>query len=335
LTPLTPARFARLLGWCGLGWLVAAGLASLVGSTGSFAAPASSDAWRFRLELVVVASLVGAALSAAGVAYQSVLRNPLAEPYLLGASTGASLSAYLWRLPAIGAALASLHPLLGAISQPVMAFGGAVLAVAVVFALAMHRGRIDPLRAILVGVIVNSLLASVYLLLNELIKELPGAGGTMSFLVGAVQASLSSGQLLAATVFIAIGWMALLSVAPALSAAQLGDDEAAALGVRVHRLRWVALGAGSLVTAAAVAISGPIAFVGLICPHAARLLVGHDTRKLLPVATAIGAAALVLADAASRWLGHADRLGVVLPVGVLTSLLGGPVFLWLLARRER
>lgn len=305
-----------------------------MGSTGYFAAPGNPEAWRFRLELVVVASLVGAALSSAGIAYQAVLRNPLAEPYLLGASTGASLAAYLWRLPAVGAALASLHPLLGAISQPAMAFAGAVLAVAIVFALAVHRGRIDPLRAILVGVIVNALLASLYLLLNELIKELPGSGGTMSFLVGSVQTSVARGQLLAATVLIVVGWLMLLALAPALSAAQLGDDEASSLGVRVHRLRWVALAAGSLVTAAAVAISGPIAFVGLVCPHAARRLVGHDTRRLLPVATAIGAAALVLADAAARWLGHAERLGVVLPVGVLTSLLGGPVFLWLLARRE-
>lgn len=318
-----------------LAWLVAAVLAALVGSTGSFAAPASPGAWRFRLELVAVASLVGAALSAAGIAYQSVLRNPLAEPYLLGASTGASLAAYLWRLPAVGAALAALHPMLGAVSQPVMAFAGAVLAVVVVVSLAVHRGRIDPIRAILVGVIVNSLLASVYLLLNELIKELPGAGGTMSFLVGSIQASLSRGQVLGAAALVVIGWVVLLWLAPALSAAQLGDDEATALGVRVHRLRWIALGAGSLVTAAAVAVSGPIAFVGLISPHAARLVVGHDTRRLLPVATAIGAAALALADAAARWLGHVDRLGVVLPVGVLTSLLGGPMFLWLLARRER
>lgn len=318
-----------------LGWFLAAGVATLVGSTGSFAAPASRDAWAFRLELVLVASLVGAALSAAGVAYQSVLRNPLAEPYLLGASTGASLAAYLWRLPGVGAALAAIHPLLGVVSQPVMAFAGSVLAVAIVFALAVHRGRIDPLRAILVGVIVNSLLASAYLLLNELFKELPGSGGTMSFLVGSVQVSLSVGQLAGAASLVLVGWLVLLRVASALSAAQLGDDEAASLGVRVHRLRWIALAAGSLVTAAAVAISGPIAFVGLVCPHAARLLVGHDTRKLLPVASAIGAAALALADAASRWLGHADRLGVVLPVGVLTSLLGGPVFLWLLARRER
>ena len=127
----------------------------------------------------------------------------------------------------------------------------------------------------------------------------------------------------------------LLAVAGALNAASVDEAEAAALGVRVHRLRWVALGTASAMTAAAVAVSGPIGFVGLICPHVARRLVGPDPRRSLPVATAAGAALLAVADAASRFLSSPAHVGTILPVGVLTGLLGGPFFLLLLWHARR
>lgn len=316
-------------------WVVCALLGAMVGSTGTFGAPSTAEAWGFRIELVLVASLVGAALASAGVAYQQVLRNPLAEPYLLGVSTGAALAAYLWRLPAFGAALVAISPALGAVSQQAFAFAGALVTIAVVFALAGPRGRIDPLRAILVGVIINSLLGSIYLLLNSIYKDLPGSAGGMAFLVGSIQTNLSAAQKWIAGTIVLLGWIVLMRSAGALNAAALGDDEAQSLGVRVYMLRWIALLAGSLMTAAAVAISGPVAFVGLICPHAARLFVGHDTRKLLPLSAAIGAGLLALADAFCRWLAAEGRLGSVLPVGVITSLVGGPIFLMLLARGRR
>jgi iron complex transport system permease protein len=120
-----------------------------------------------------------------------------------------------------------------------------------------------------------------------------------------------------------------------LNAAGLDDGEAESLGVRIHRLRWIALVAASLMTAAAVAISGPIGFVGLVCPHVGRLVVGTDQRRLLPVSTAIGAILLMSADAVCRYLSGENLLGNLLPVGVLTGLLGGPVFLWLLFRAKR
>ncbi len=130
----------------------------------------------------------------------------------------------------------------------------------------------------------------------------------------------------------AAGWLVLLYITGQLNVAGLSEPEAEALGVRIHRLRWVALGVASIVTAAGVAVSGPIGFVGLICPHLARSIVGRDHRRLLPIATACGAALLPLADAGSRLFSSTGR--TLLPVGVLTSLLGGPFFLYLLWRNR-
>ena len=134
---------------------------------------------------------------------------------------------------------------------------------------------------------------------------------------------------------IAAGWIVLLQISGQLNVASLDDGEAESLGVHIHRLRWVALVAASLMTAAAVAISGPIGFVGLVCPHVGRLFVGTDQRRLLPVSTAIGAILLMAADALCRYLSGENLLASLLPVGVLTGLLGGPVFLWLLFRAKR
>jgi iron complex transport system permease protein len=141
----------------------------------------------------------------------------------------------------------------------------------------------------------------------------------------------------AAAVIVAIGFIILLYLSGELNVAVLSDAEAQSLGLRIQRLRWIALIVASLVTAAGVAVSGPIGFVGLVCPHLARLIVGQDQRRLLPVATAIGASLLAIADAISRKLSAVQTVGTVLPVGVLTGLLGGPFFLMLLwqSRRRR
>src|SRR6185312_9749801 len=145
-----------------------------------------------------------------------------------------------------------------------------------------------------------------------------------------IQTNLEWHQKLAAAVVCALGFGVLLALAPQLNVAGLSEAEARSLGVRIHRLRWLALIVASLVTASAVAISGPIGFIGLICPHLARLFVGTDQRKLLPVATALGAMLLCIADAASRRFAGEGFAQTLLPVGVITSLLGGPFFLLLL-----
>jgi len=298
----------------------------------------------FRRESVVVASLVGACLAAAGTAYQALLRNPLADPYLLGASSGAALAAYIWRLPMVAGLLALGGAFATEAGQEAFAFAGAMIAIAVVLAVTTARsgggrqslrggwgirGRIDPVTLLLVGVIVNAVNGAIYLLLNAIHKDNPGEGGEISLLVGGIR-HISQPQWLCAATLAAIGWFGLLWLAGPMTVATLGDDQAQALGVRIHRLRWLALGAASLMTAAAVAISGPIAFVGLICPHVARRIVGTDQRRLLPAATATGAILLALADGVSRALAQQNLIGTQLQVGILTGLLGGPFFLILL-----
>lgn len=310
-------------------WVIPAVFCLMIGSTG-FHWPTGFE-WLFRLRLVLMASLIGAALAAAGVAYQAILRNPLADPYLLGVSSGASLLAYIWHFAWGGALMAAVSLALG---QQGFAFAGALLAVVVVFVLATRRGRLEPITLLLVGVIVNAVNASIFLLLNAINKEMsPGTGGAFAFLVGGIQTNLTSQQQWSAAVIVAIGWIILLGLSGQLNVAGLSEAEAQSLGVRIHRLRWITLIVASLVTAAAVSVSGPIGFVGLVCPHLGRLIVGNDQRRLLPLSTALGAALLAIADAASR--GLIQDAQTWLPVGVLTALLGGPFFLLLLYQSRR
>jgi iron complex transport system permease protein len=330
--------FSRLcVNWAGglAAWAVVAAACLAVGSTGVHW-PAGYEK-TFRGESVLVSSLVGAALAAAGVAYQAVLRNPLADPYLLGASSGAALAVYIWRLPALTALLAIGGTITAAGGPELFAFAGALAAVGLVLAITTGRSgrrRLDPVTLLLVGVIVNAVNGAIYLLLDAIVKDMPGGGGQIGLLVGGIR-HVTHLQFACAAVLIAAGWLTLVWTSGPLTVATLGEAEAQSLGVNIHRLRWIALVAASLMTAAAVAISGPIAFVGLICPHAARRIVGPDQRRLLPAAPAAGAILLCLADAASRGLARQDLLGQELQVGILTGLLGGPFFLFLLADTDR
>ena len=325
------ARLLLTIFFCAVAALAVGLLCESVGSTG-IGWPGALQA-RFRLESVMDSALVGAVLAAAGVVYQAVLRNPLADPYLLGVSSGASLAAYLWRLPAIALAI-GWWGALAAVSQQTFAFAGAMIAVSIVLALGGRRGRLEPVTVLLVGVIVNAVNGSIFLLLNALTRDLPGTGGPITFLVGGIQV-ITRAQRITALVLISVSWLDLMRISGQLNAAALDDGEAEALGVNIHRVRMICLCEASIMTAAAVAISGPIGFVGLICPHLGRLLVGFDQRRLLPTATALGAILLMLADAASRFLAAENRLGTQLQVGVLTGLLGGPFFLWLLFESRR
>jgi iron complex transport system permease protein len=313
-------------------WAALAACCLLVGSTGTGWPTAAQFAER--LPAVLLASLVGAALAAAGVVYQAILRNPLADPYLLGVSSGASLAVFLWALPFAGAAA----PLVKELSQQAFAFAGALASVGAVFTLAQRRGRLEPVTLLLVGVIVNAINGALFLLLYHLnlTRDLTqSTGGPFRFLVGGIDTNLTAREVAAPAVIVAAGWVFLLAIAGQLNVALASEAEAEALGVRIHRLRWGGMIVASLVTAAAVSISGPIGFVGLVCPHLARLIVGRDPRRLLPVATALGAGLLSLADAVSRLLTAQRFTGTKLPVGVLTGLLGGPFFLLLLWQSRR
>jgi iron complex transport system permease protein len=289
----------------------------------------------YRREVVLLSSLIGAALAAAGVAYQAILRNPLADPYLLGVSSGAALFSYLWTLPALASVAAALSLGSAALSQQAFAFIGAIVAVALVLVLSQRRGRLEPVTLLLVGVIINALNGSMFLLVYYLVGAMPSSGGALTMIVGGINTDLTLQQKVAAACVFAAGFIVLLMISGQLNTAALSDAEAESLGVRIQRLRWLALLIASLITASAVAISGPIGFIGLICPHLARLIVGSDQRRLVPIATAIGAALLAIADAASRRLAAHGLAETLLPVGVLTSLLGGPFFLLLLLQSRR
>ncbi len=333
MKPWSPARLVVNLLTSALVWAVLAGACMMVGTTGGFGWP-GEGAYEIRRDYVLLASLVGAALSAAGVTYQAILRNPLADPYLLGVSSGAMLFAYVWQLPFMTAWLTLRG---GMVGQQTFAFVGALVTVGAVFLLASRRGRLEPVTLLLVGVIVNAINGSVFLLINALpwIKDPATPGGTLQFLVGGLQTNLRLTDLRPAAVFVGVGWALLLLLSGQLNAALLSEPEAQSLGVRIHALRWVGLVLASLITASAVAVSGPIGFIGLVCPHLARLIVGNDQRRLLPLATALGAGLLAVADAISRALARPAAAETVLPVGVLTGLLGGPFFLALLWRSRK
>lgn len=307
-------------------WALVAGACVCVGSTGRIALPADPFALQYRIEIVLLASLIGAALGSAGTVYQAILRNPLADPYLLGVSSGASLLSLLWYVGALAGATAVAQ----AAGQQAFAFGGAIGSIGLVLAIASRRGRIEPVTLILVGVIVNAVNGSLYLLIYFRHPELAARGGEFMFLVGQIQTDLTIQQEWLAAGCAGIGWVVLFYLAGQLNVAPLGESEAQSLGVRIHRLRWIGLAIASIITASVVAISGPIGFVGLICPHLARLIVGHDQRRLLPASTAVGAALLAVADAASRYLSREKLFHSQMPVGVITGLLGGPFFLLLL-----
>jgi len=279
--------------------------------------------WDIRTPRVLVAALVGAGLSVAGVALQALVRNPLADPYILGISSGASLGAVL--VVSFGAtALGGL----GGLGVTGAAFATAVLTVLLVYVLAQHGGRLLDSRLVLAGVAVGYLCsaATSYIQLQVSPTELHGL---MFWLMGSVAGATWSDLGVPAAV-IAACMAFLLLQGRSLNALMAGEDAAAALGVPVQALRIALLMISSLLTATAVSVVGGIGFVGLMVPHAARFLVGGDHRRLLPVATLLGAVFLVLVDLATRTVDRPNEL----PVGIFTTGLGVPFFLWLLRRRS-
>jgi cobalamin transport system permease protein len=277
----------------------------------------------FRLTRVLLAACVGAALSCAGASYQAALRNPLADPFILGVSGGAALGAVIY------ISVASQTGLGDSIARPLAAFAGAVLTLVALFGLARMRGRTETTALLLTGVVLNAFDSAI-------IQFFVSAGdparfqGTLSYLMGAMT-SPSWWQLATVAVLTLAGIATLLAHAHTMNLLALGDEEAGQLGVRVERATWVVVLAASLVTAAAVAFTGIVGFVGLIVPHAMRAVFGPDHRTLLPASALAGAVTMMAADALSRTLVAPTEL----PVGVITALVGGPFFLVLLMKRLR
>jgi len=268
-----------------------------------------------RLPRVLMAIVVGGALAVAGSAYQALLRNPLADPGILGISSGAAL----------GAISATIFTESLPISRPVAAFAGAVATIAVVYALGQGRRESGTDRLILAGVIINALLSSIVIFL---VTTASGARqrNVLSWLIGDL--SGESRLLFPVAVFVLIGIGSVYINARSLNLMMIGEQDAFALGVETRRVKIAVYLAASLLTGAAVAVSGAIGFVGLIIPHAVRLVGGSDNRLVIPASALVGGAFLMLADTIARTVVAPRELNI----GVITSIVGAPVFVYLLRR---
>jgi iron complex transport system permease protein len=279
--------------------------------------------WRIRMPRVLLAALVGGGLSLVGVTMQALVRNPLADPYLLGVSSGASVGAVL--VLAFGTlAFAGLWAL------PLGAFAGALLACVAVYGLARSGGRIVAARLILGGVAIGYCLGGVTSLIVLTADQRELANSVLTWTMGNL-AGTRWNELGLPAVLLLAGIAVLLVQARALNALLAGDDIAATLGVDTTRLRRGLFVLVSLLTGVMVALTGPIGFVGLVVPHITRMLVGTEHRRVLPVSALLGAIFLVWADTLARILFAPTEV----PVGVITSLIGGPFFVWMLWRKGR
>jgi iron complex transport system permease protein len=269
-----------------------------------------------RLPRVAAAALVGCALAAAGATYQSLFRNPLVSPDILGVSTGAGLGAV------IGIFLS-----MPVLAIQLLAFAVGLATVALVYAIAgLVRGRDTILVLVLAGVVVGSLAGACISLLKILADPYDQLPAITFWLLGSL-ASLRSGDLVLAGPLVLIGLVPLVLLRWRINVLSLGDEEAKALGVNVEVLRGTVIAAATLITASVVAISGVIGWIGLVMPHLARMIVGPGFNRLLPTAMLMGASYLLLVDTLARTIARIE-----VPLGILTAVLGAPFFLWLLAR---
>ncbi len=289
--------------------------------TGKAEAGPTDIVLRVRLPRVVLAALVGASLAVAGTLFQALLRNPLADPYILGVSGGAALGGV--SVLALGGALG-----LGYAAVPPAAFAGAILTILLLFAVAGSAGRLSPTTLLLTGVVFNAFASAAIVFLASLSGLVEGAGIFLWLIGNLSDARFEVAGWVAA--FLALGLACALPLARGLNLLALGEEPAAQLGIDVEWVKRILLGATSLMVGAAVSVSGLVGFVGLIIPHLLRLLFGPDHRLLVPAAALGGGAFLVLCDTVARTL----LSGRELPVGAITAVVGGPLFLVLLRRHH-
>jgi iron complex transport system permease protein len=277
-----------------------------------------------RLPRILLGIIVGASLSVAGTGFQALLRNPLADPYVLGVSSGASLGAIL---ALIVEPHLSLSPLLAALLTPIGAFLGAAATVAAVYFLGRREGQIDSSTLLLGGVITGSFLSAIILFL---MSTLSGSLRGFSFwMMGELSTPLQKSVYW----FLGIGFLvaagAIYTTASDLNLLLAGEKEAMHLGVDVPRVRIVVYIAASFLTGLAVSVSGAVGYVGLIVPHVMRFIFGSDHRTLLPTAAIGGAIAVIMADTLARTLVAPTEV----PVGAVTAVIGAPLFIYLLRKR--
>jgi len=303
--PLSPGDVASVL-WKRLTGVADAGMADAV-------------VWQIRMPRVAVAMLVGAALAAAGTAYQHLFRNPLVAPDTLGVSSGAALGAVL-----------GIFTGAGFFAIEAFAFAGGLAAVVIVMLIAARLTAHDPLvTLILTGIVVASLLGAAISLLKYLADPYNQLPAITFWLMGSF-ASASRTEVRSLLPAVALALAVLIALAWRVNLLALPEDEARALGVNTQRLRAVVIAAATLATSASVAVSGIIGWVGLVVPHMARLLVGPEFSRLLPVSALFGAAFMLAIDTLAR-----TAAPIEIPPGILTAVVGTPVFIVLLARARR
>ncbi|WP_371786153.1 FecCD family ABC transporter permease [Streptosporangium subroseum] len=342
----TPARrvrvpYAAVLAMLGIAVVVAATAAIAIGSVRlppgevwgillhRLYAPLVDPTWTpvretivmdVRVPRILLCGVVGAGLSVCGMALQALVRNPLADPMLLGVSSGATVGAVVVMVLNIS--------VLGAFSLPLAAFAGAFAALVLVYFLARTGGRMTTVRLVLSGVAVGEVLSAIasYLIITS--GDPRKAESALRWMLGGFAGTtwdmvwIPAGAVLAGT-------CVLLGVSRPLNLLLAGEEAAAALGLNVHRFRGALFVLVALMIGAIVAVSGAIGFVGLMLPHVVRLMVGADHRRALPAAALLGAAFLITADLAARSVIAPEEI----PIGILTALTGGPFFLWLMRRK--
>lgn len=276
--------------------------------------------WQIRLPRVLLSALVGLLLAVSGVILQGVLRNPLADPYILGISSGGAVGA------ALSMVLGAQFVVLGMSSVPASAFIFSLLAVLMVYRLSQVAGKAAPETLILAGVALSAFCAAIL----SLIIIISGNLQSIYFwLLGSLSAA-SWGNVLTVLPYALIGSGVAYFFSKELNALLLGEEMASTLGVNIEKTQLLLIGAASLMTAAAVSVSGLIGFVGLIIPHWIRLIIGPNHRSLIPVSALSGMLLMVIADAVARTV----LSPMEIPIGIIMSLLGAPFFLYLLRRRR-
>jgi len=328
-------RLARTLIGFGAAALAALLIAPLIGSTSISLVRALDPSIPFadnvdaqilfvaRLPRTLAAALVGSALATAGVVFQGLLRNPLATPFTLGVSAGASLGAMLAITFGWSLTIAGVTPV------PIASFVGSLGAVGIVYWLAQARHRgLSTNVLLLAGVTMNAFFSALILFV-QYFADFSEGYRTIRWLMGDLDVSGYT-PLVAATPLVLVAFVSFAWLPRQLNVLSLGPESAEARGVNVERAQRLAFVSGSLATGAAVSVSGPIGFIGIVVPHLVRLLVGSDHRLVLPASALFGAAFLVGCDVVARTV----LAPIELPVGVVTAVTGGPFFLWLLVRHR-
>ena len=335
---LTPARLLKSSLWLSLILLGAALIGLVVGHSEidlfkAMSVPGSVEYTilvEHRLPRVILAALVGAGLASSGAAFQALMRNPLADPFILGASGGAALGGTLAMSMGLGALTVAgvILPIV-----PIATFLGSLAALVLVYALASKSGRFSAVDVLLIGVVFNFFASAVVMFLKTMVTA-EKAQELLFWLMGTLDVErVDDFQLWTSLGLVAVGFAYLMRHAHALNVLTLGEEAAGHLGIPIERVRRGVFIATSIMVGAAVSVSGLIGFVGLIVPHAVRLKMGADHRLLLPASAMTGATFLILCDALSRLLFPVFTSET--PVGVITAFIGGPVFVYLMRKSSQ